>query len=107
VLGLLAWSQHTRRSQDWQRQSVDYATDIPFDLTLWVGAIVVTVSGLALVAAVPSPHQAVRLTRGLLVTRSQTAENLGQSLGYRRTRQAQPLESRVCCAPALLGSGPE
>ena len=109
VLGLLAWSQYTRRSQDWQRHSVDYATDIPFDLTLWAGAIVVVVGGLALVAAVPSPHQAVRLTRGLLITRSQTAENLGQSLGLSPgAGQARPLgKPGGLPRQHLLGSGPE
>jgi transglutaminase-like putative cysteine protease len=109
TLGLLAWSQYTRRSQDWQRQSVDYATDIPFDLTLWAGAIVVGVGGLALVAAIPSPHQAVRLTRSLLVTRSQTAENLGQSLGLSPgTGLTQPVgKAGLLPRLHLLGSGPE
>ena len=48
VLGLQAWSQYSHRSQEWQRFGVDYATDIPFDLTLWTGAIVVVVGGMAI-----------------------------------------------------------
>jgi transglutaminase-like putative cysteine protease len=109
VLGLLAWSQYARRSQNWQQHGVDYAADIPFDLTLWTGALVVLVGGLAMLAAIPSPHQAVRLTRSLLVIRSQSAENLGQSLGLSPgAGQARPV-GRPGVLPRLhlLGSGPE
>jgi hypothetical protein len=109
VLGLLAWNQHARRSQDWQRKGVDFAADIPYDLTLWTGAIVVIVSGLAMLAATPSPHQALRLTRLLLVERGQAAEGLGQSLGLSPGPGDVQVVGQGGLLPRqhLLGSGPE
>ncbi len=109
VLGLLAWNQHARRAQSWERQGVDYATDIPYDLTLWAGAIVVIVSGLAMLAATPSPHQALRLTRALLVERGQAAEGLGQSLGLSPGPGDVQVVGQGGLLPRqhLLGSGPE
>jgi hypothetical protein len=109
ALGLLAWSQYTHRSQDWLKQSVDYATDIPFDLMVWTGAIVVILAGVAMLAARPSPHQAFRLARNLLVTRSRSTETLGQSLGLEPAGdQAQQIGGvGVLPRQHLLGSGPE
>lgn len=109
VLGLLAWSQYARRQHTWQRQGIDYASDIPFDLSLWTGAIVVVVTGLALLAATPSPHQAVRYARSLLLPRSQAAENLGQSLGLAPGvgQVASGVAGGVLPRQHLLGSGPE
>jgi transglutaminase-like putative cysteine protease len=109
VLGLLAWSQYSNRAEIWRQQGVDSAADIPFDLTLWAGAIVVVVTGLALLAATPSPHQAVRFARDWLVPRSQAAEGLGQSLGLSpgSGEAGQAGTGSVLPRQHLLGSGPE
>ncbi len=109
VLGLVAWSQYTCQVMGWQRHGVDYITDIPFDLTLWTGSIVVVVSVIAVVAATPSPHQVLRSARSLLVPRSQAAESLGESLGLSPgAGEVQPGRAvSVLPRQRLLGSGPE
>jgi transglutaminase-like putative cysteine protease len=109
VLGLLAWSQYTSRAGNWKQFGLDSAADIPFDLTMWAGAIVVVVGGLAMVAAIPSPHQAMRFARALLVTRSQSAEGLGQSLGLSPGNGEVQSVGLAGVLPRqhLLGSGPE
>jgi transglutaminase-like putative cysteine protease len=109
VLGLLAWSQYSSRAEAWLQQGIDSAADIPFDLTLWAGAIVVVVSGLAMLTATPSPHQALRFARAWLVPRSQTAEDLGQSLGLAPGSgdAEQATAGGVLPRQHLLGSGPE
>jgi hypothetical protein len=109
MVGLLTWRQYASRAGQWERQGVDCATDIPFDLSLWAGAIVVGVGGLALLAATPSPHQAVRFARSLLVPRSQTAEALGEVLGLSPGAGQSGLPGAPGVLPRqhLIGSGPE
>jgi hypothetical protein len=109
VLGLLAWSQYNRQATGWEQRGIDRVTDIPYDLILWTGSIAVVVGVLAVVLATPSPHQAVRFARSLLITRSQTAESFGESLGHSPSVAAGQPGGAASVLPRqhLLGSGPE
>jgi len=104
VLGLVAWSQYTRQALGWQRQGVDYITDIPFDLTLWTGSIVVVVSVAAVFAATPSPHQILRSAHSLLVPAARLPRAWVNRSGFRRVqeRPSQLGRSVYCRASTCL-----
>jgi transglutaminase-like putative cysteine protease len=65
----------------WERQGVDTADDLSFDLSMWGTIICLGIAGMALAAAGPSPHQMVRSARALLVERSPVVSRIGEALG--------------------------